>query len=51
MRFSLRSLFRILTLVAVVIGTAVHAPVALFFAFVFVSPLLFVALMATLSRR
>lgn len=46
-RFSLLNLFEGMTLAALVIGLAVHAPIILFISAILLSPLFFVAFMAT----
>jgi hypothetical protein len=50
-QFSLRGLFVGLTLLALVIGLAANAPIAVGVSMIFVAPLLFIAFMAKRSGR
>jgi hypothetical protein len=50
-RFSLATLFVVTTLIAVLVGVFAGAPGAAILAMIFISPLLFIALVATISNR
>jgi len=50
-RFSLASLFMIMTLIATYVAMAAHHPMAVVFAIIITSPFIFAASMAFLSNR